>query len=181
VNYEAQLKKSVDYAEVKALYTAAGLDLNTDLTTLKNAPRITADPAALTYMSDYVIYNGQISIPVLTLHTTNDGLVSVQNEQAYKLVVSEAKDSVFLKQTFVNRPGHCEFSPAETIIALQALESRLSKGKWPNLSPLKLNAEATALGTSLNVIDYGGWVAAAPAFETYSPRQFLRIYDAFTK
>ena len=31
INYETQLKKSVDYAEVQALYSAAGLDLATDL------------------------------------------------------------------------------------------------------------------------------------------------------
>jgi hypothetical protein len=180
VNYKEQLQKSVDYAEVRALYTAAGLDLDTDLMTLNNAPRINADPAALTYMRDNVTYNGMISIPELTLHTTNDGLVTVQNEQAYSEVVKKAGDDELLRQTFVNRPGHCEFSPAETITALNALESRLSKGKWPNLSLSKLNAEATALGSSLNVIEYGNWVPAAPAFETYSPAQFLRIYDAFT-
>jgi pimeloyl-ACP methyl ester carboxylesterase len=182
INYQTQLKKSVDYAEVQALYSDAGLDLATDLETLKTASRITADQSALTYLSNNVIYNGQIPIPVLTMHTTGDGLVPVQEEAAYAAVAKDAKDQANLKQIFVHRAGHCEFSPAETITALQALVLRLGKGKWKDLTPTDLNNEATALGSTYNVIEAnGGVVAAAPAFETYKPAKFLRTYDAFTK
>ncbi|MGA2002709.1 MAG: hypothetical protein ABSG70_04970 [Terriglobales bacterium] len=182
VNYGTQLKHSVDYAEVQALYTAAGLSLSADLETLKNTPRVTANQAALTYLSNNIIYDGQLSIPVLTMHTTGDGLVSVQNEEAYSAVVKEAKDSALLKETFVHRAGHCEFSPAEMITAMQTLQLRLSSGKWKDLTPTGLNAEATALGPEFNVIDANGEVvSAAPAFETYKPATFLRIYDAFTQ
>jgi hypothetical protein len=96
VNYERQLGHSVDHAEVEALYVAAGLSLDADLATLNSAPRIAADPGALTYLSDNIIYDGQLTIPVLTLHTTGDGLVPVENERAYKRVVSEANDSNLL-------------------------------------------------------------------------------------
>ena len=47
VNYLAQLKHSVDYAEVQALYSAAGLSLDADLLTLKKAARSSAPPSAL--------------------------------------------------------------------------------------------------------------------------------------
>jgi len=182
VNYMTQLKKSIDYDEVQALYTAAGLDLATDLATLKKASRITADPGALTYLTENVIYNGQLPFPVLTMHTTGDGLVAVQDEQAYSTTVTKAKDKPELKQIFVHRAGHCEFSPAETITALQTLELRLSSGKWKDLTPTDLNNEASALGATYNVIEVNGKaVAAAPAFETYKPAKFLRPYDAFTK
>jgi pimeloyl-ACP methyl ester carboxylesterase len=182
INYQTQLKKSVDYAEVQALYTDAGLDLATDLETLKTASRITADQAALTYLSNNIIYNGQIPIPVLTMHTTGDGLVPVQEEAAYAAVVKDAKDTANLKRIFVHRAGHCEFSPAETITALQTLVLRLDKGKWKDLTPTDLNNEASALGSTYNVIEANGQVvAAAPAFETYKPAKFLRTYDAFTK
>ena len=182
VNYMSQLKKSVNYDEVQALYTAAGLDLAADLATLKKAPRITADPGALTYLTENVIYNGQLPIPVLTMHTTGDGLVSVQDEQAYSSTVTKAKDKAELKEIFVHRAGHCEFSPAETIAALQTLLLRLTKGKWMDLTPADLNNEAAALGSTYNVIEVNGKVvAAAPAFETYKPAKFLRPYDAFTK
>jgi pimeloyl-ACP methyl ester carboxylesterase len=182
VNYAMQLKKSVDYDEVQALYSSAGLDLNADLATLKTTPRITADQGALTYLSDYVIYNGQITVPVLTMHTTGDGLVPVQEEQAYSSVVTKAKDQALLKEIFVHRAGHCEFSPAEMLTALQTLLLRLNGGKWKNLSPTTLNNEATALGATYNVIDVNGQlVSVSPAFETYKPAKFLRPYDAFTK
>jgi pimeloyl-ACP methyl ester carboxylesterase len=181
VDYETQLKHSRDYAEVQALYADAGLSLASDLATLKGAQRIAADPAALTYLSNNIIYNGQVPIPVLTMHTTGDGLVPVEDERAYKTVVSEAHDSAMLKETFVHRAGHCEFSPAETITALQTLDLRVTTGKWENLGVSLLNKEANALGPAFNVIDVNGTVEpAAPAFLSYQPLQFLRIYDAFT-
>ncbi len=182
VNYETQLKHSVDYAEVQALYAAAGLSLNTDLATLAKAKRISADPTALTYLSENIIYNGQLTVPVLTMHTTGDGLVSVQNEKAYSTVVGKAKDTAMLKETFVHRAGHCEFTPAETITAMQTLQLRLASGKWKDLTAADLNQEATALGSEFNVLDINNKIVATPpAFLTYKPAQFLRIYDTFTK
>jgi hypothetical protein len=115
------------------------------------------------------------------MHTTGDGLVPVEDERAYKTVVNEAHDSVMLKETFVHRAGHCEFSPAEMITALQTLDLRVTTGKWENLGVSLLNKEANALGPAFNVIDVNGTVEpAAPAFLSYQPLQFLRIYDAFT-
>jgi pimeloyl-ACP methyl ester carboxylesterase len=174
VNYARQLRHSVDYAEVLALYTAAGLSVDADLATLQNAAtRIAADPAALTYLTNNIIFNGQLPIPVLTMHTTGDGLVPVENEKAYKRVVHEANDSLFLRETFVHRAGHCSFAPAETITALQTLNLRLTKGKWTNLLASALNNEAAALGSQYNVVP--------PAFVTFTPLQFLRVFDAFTQ
>jgi pimeloyl-ACP methyl ester carboxylesterase len=182
VNYERQLARSVDYAEVQALYAAAGLDLDADLATLKNAPRIAADPGALTYLSDNLIYNGQLTIPVLTLHTTGDGLVPVENERAYATVVHEANDSALLRQTFVHRAGHCAFTPAETITALQKLDLRLMTGIWKDLTVPDLNNDAALLGSGYNVFINGdSLVPTPPAFLKFEPLQFLRIYDAFTQ
>lgn len=182
VDYETQLKNSADYAEVKALYKAAGLSLNADLATLAAAPRISADPGALTYLSNYIIYNGQLPFPVLTMHTVGDGLVPVEEENAYAQVVGEAGDSAELKQTFIHRAGHCEFTPAETITALQTLELRLSSGKWKDLTPKDLNKEATALGSTYNVLDIDGQlVNTPPEFVMFKPDQFLRVYDTFSQ
>lgn len=41
-----------------------------DLKTIQNAPRISADPSAVTYMKKYIVFNGDLDIPVLTMHTT---------------------------------------------------------------------------------------------------------------
>jgi pimeloyl-ACP methyl ester carboxylesterase len=182
VDYSQQLKKSGHYAEVQALYAAAGLNLYTDLTALNNAPRIAADPGALTYLTDNIIFNGQITMPVLTLHTEGDGLVTPTNESAYSTVVGEAGNSALLKETFIHRAGHCEFTPAEVITALRTLTLRMNSGQWQGLSISQLNAEATALGSSYNVLDINNTaVPTPPQFESYRPLPFLRIYDAFTQ
>jgi pimeloyl-ACP methyl ester carboxylesterase len=182
VDFAQQLNNSIDNAEVRALYTAAGLSLDADLATLKNAPRISADPDALTYLSENIIYNGQLTIPVLTLHTTGDGLVPVENERAYRRVVGEANDIALLRQTFVHRAGHCAFTPAETITALQTLDERLTTGIWKNLSVSTLNSEAAFLGAEFNVFEVNNMlVPTPPAFLQFEPLQFLRLYDAFTQ
>ena len=179
VDYETHLKHSVDYAEVRALYAAAALSLEADLATLKDAKRIKADPAALAYLSENIIYNGQLPFPVLTLHTIGDGLVPVENETAYRVVVDEAHDASMLRQTYIHRAGHCAFTPAETITALQTLDLRLTTGEWKDLTVPDLNNEAEFLGSGYNVfIDGSSLVPTPPAFLKFDPLPFLRIYDA---
>ncbi len=60
VDYRKQLALSIDYNEVQTLYGQAGLDLEADLDTLNNATRIAAVPAAVDYLSQNIIFNGQI-------------------------------------------------------------------------------------------------------------------------
>jgi hypothetical protein len=84
VNYRVQLAHSINRNEVRALYEQAGLSLDADLETLEDAVRISADPEAVHYLERNIIFNGEIHIPVLTLHTKGDGLVVVQNESAYR-------------------------------------------------------------------------------------------------
>src|SRR4029077_20089042 len=126
------------------LYTAAGLDLAQDLASLKAAPRIAADEKAVDYLERNIVYNGEPDdVPVLTMHTTGDGLVLNQDEQAYASIVD---DRALLRQVFVHRAGHCTFTPGETLTALGALIHRLDPRRWPDLSPSALNASAAALG-----------------------------------
>ena len=180
VNFRRQLEKSADFAEVKALYKAAGLSLRTDLATLEAAPRISADPAAVRYLASNISFNGQISVPVLTMHTIGDGLVVPENEQAYAKVVSRAGNSALLRQIFVSRAGHCAFTPAETISAVQVLLARLRTGHWSRdaLGSASLNARAAALGPDYNIFVSGGTVVpVAPAFTAYQPARYLRPFD----
>ncbi len=182
VDYEEQLEHSVNRQEVKALYKKAGLDLKADLQTLNQTLRIAADPAAVEYLKQNIIYNGQISMPVLTLHTSGDGLVVVENEQAYKSVVRKAHNNPLLREVFVHRAGHCEFSPAETLVAFGALSLRVATGQWPELEPDDLNFVAGLLGPTFNVIFVNHTVVpAAPSFFEFEPPRFLRPFDAFTK
>jgi pimeloyl-ACP methyl ester carboxylesterase len=179
VDYETQLKNSVDYVEVQALYQKAGLSLDTDLQALSNAARIKAKQSALTYLEQNIIFNGKIPIPVLTLHTKGDGLVVVEDETAYKDVVDRESDGALLRQLFVHRAGHCEFTPAETVVAFGALISRLDTGKWPALSASALNQGAKGLGSKFNVLSVDGKnVHMAPAYFKFQPAIFLRPFDA---
>jgi pimeloyl-ACP methyl ester carboxylesterase len=184
VDYRVQLSHSTDFAEVKALYAAAGLDLNADLDTLNAAPRISADPNAVAYLSTYITYNGNLNMPVLTMHTTGDGLVEVTDENAYASVVRSAGDNNMLRQVFVHRAGHCTFSPAETITAFQTLVHRVDTGRWEDsINPAAMNAQATALGPAFNVVNVAvsGPPVIAPAlasFINFQPDKFLRPFDA---
>ena len=170
VDYRVQLSRSTDRAEVAALYKAAGLDLQQDLDTLNDAPRIAADPAAAAYVSKYITYNGDIDMPVLTLHTTGDGLVEVTDEQAYKSVVASTGDNGLLRQVFVHRAGHCTFTPAETISAFQTLVRRIDTGRWASTDSEAMNTRAAALGSTFNV--------APPSFVDFTPGRFLRPFDS---
>jgi pimeloyl-ACP methyl ester carboxylesterase len=170
VNYRRQLAHSVDHDEVVALYKQAGLNLDADLDALNDADRIAANPSSVAYLEQNIIYNGDIDVPVLTMHTTGDGLVSNQNESAYADVVREDGHNRLLRRTFVHRAGHCTFTPAETLTALFNLTQRLDTGKWPDLDPTLLNAEAATLGP-LNI--------APASFLRFEPAEFLRPFDAF--
>ena len=171
VNYKKQLENSSDLAEVRGLYAQAGLSLDADLATLNSATRIAADPNAVAYLTQNIVFNGDLhGRPVLTLHTTGDGLVANQDEQAYRSVVKDAKDSKLLRQAFVHRAGHCTFTPAETISAFEALVARIDTGKWKGTTdPDALNAAADALGPTYN--------PAGPSFVSFDPTPFLRPYD----
>ena len=180
VNFFSQLAQSADFREVVALYKAAGLNLGADLAQLNRAARVTADPSAVSYLAKYISFNGHLSIPVLTMHTTGDGLVVPENEQAYASVVQRAGDASKLRQIFVSRAGHCAFTPAETISAAQVLLNRLATGRWNEqaLQPSALNANASALGAAYNIYESGSSVVAtAPEFVSYRPDVYPRPFD----
>ena len=190
VNFASQLRKSADYAEVVGLYKAAGLSLQADLHTLSTAGAISADRSAVGYLARNISFSGRISVPVLTLHTTGDGLVVPENEQAYAQVVRQAGNGRLLRQEFVSRAGHCAFTPAETIAAVQVLLNRLATGKWSALAlqPASLNAAAAALGPAFNIFSaqngtcptgppVDGVCPTPPAYVQYQPDRYLRPFD----
>ncbi len=171
-DYRKQLELSLSRDEVRGLYRAAGSSLEADLEALNRAPRIAADPAAFAYLEQNITFNGEIRVPVLTAHTKGDGFVVVENETTYKQVVQRAGNGHLLRQAFVERAGHCTFTPAETITLFQKLFERLDTGRWPDLGPAELNAAATALGPALNI--YAG--PTPPQFIDFRPGPFLRPF-----
>ena len=183
VDYRRQLEHSIDAAEVRALYEQAGLDLDADLKMLNESVRISANPPSVEYLERNIIFNGEIRIPVLTLHTTGDGLVVVQNESAYSQIVREEGNGALLRRTFVSRAGHCTFTPAETIAAVETLLDRLDTGKWHDVNATDLNKAAAALGPNFNIFGngHGGILPVPSAFVDFRPSRYLRPFDAETE
>jgi pimeloyl-ACP methyl ester carboxylesterase len=181
VDYAHQLELSADRQEVEAVYQQAGLDLQADLQTLNSAERISADPGAVRYLTEHIVYDGDLGgDPVLALHTTDDPLVVVEQEQAYDSAVSRAGDSDLLRQVFVHRGGHCSFTPAEHIAALQTLLTRVHNQSWERgqTGASALNERAAELGPELNVFSSGGTlVPTPPAYQNFTPAPFLRPFD----
>ena len=176
VDYAHQLAISANRAEVTALYSAAGLDLAADLGALNSGPRIKADAAAAAYLDRFISFDGNLSVPVLTMHTVGAGLVIAQDETAYRDVVQAAGKQDLLRQLFVHRAGHCAFSAAETITAIEAMIARLDTRSWggPALAPATLNDGARALGDSYQTV--GGFLIAPPAFENFTPGPYPRPF-----
>ncbi|HEV2032915.1 MAG TPA: hypothetical protein VGU71_01745, partial [Candidatus Dormibacteraeota bacterium] len=173
VDYAHQLAISSSSAEVTALYAAAGLDLAADLRALNSGTRIAADPKAVAYLDRFISFNGNLSVPVLTMHTIGDGLVVPQEESAYSDVVRAAGRQDLLRQVYVNRAGHCAFSEAEAITAITAMIARLEAGNWNvPLSEATMNTVAAGLGEEYNRV--GGFLISPPAFKNFTPSPYLR-------
>jgi hypothetical protein len=179
IDYGIQLLLSPNFNEVWALYQTAGLSLFEDIETLNRAARIEANPSSVRYLEQNIIFDGVIHIPVLTMHTTGDGLVINENETAYRTIVDLVGNGNFLRQTFVSRAGHCSFTPAETIAAVGTLLTRVETGHWPTVEANVLNGDATALGPQLNIFAAnGGVVETPPAFIDFISGPYPRPFDS---
>jgi hypothetical protein len=147
VDYARVLRRSSYLPEVKALYRAAGLSLDGDLATLTRDADVTADPGAVATLARTSMVTGHLSVPELDIHTIDDQLVPVQQENWYRQRVARAGSSPLFRQAFVDATGHCNFQPAGYVAGLHALEYRLATGRWGDATePHALNAAASATG-----------------------------------
>jgi len=181
VNYASDLARSAGAREVRALHRAAHLSLSGDLAALAAGPRISAEKNALRYLTRFITFNGELGVPVLSMQTTGDPSVVPESDQAYRSVVHRVGDTGLLRETFVHRAGHCSFTPAETIAAVQVLMRRLGTGHWDAtaLTPQALNARAAALGPVYNVFpdSSGKLVHTPPAYQSYRPAPYPRPFS----
>jgi hypothetical protein len=95
-------------------------------------------------------------VPLLDIHTTSDQLVPVEQESAYAEKVAEAGDSALLRQAYVSRQGHCNFTTAEIVAALDTVNQRAATGTWGDTTT------AASLDAAANALDLDG--AAYVAF-----------------
>lgn len=181
VDYRQHFLEAPGRSETVALYRDAGLDLEGDLARITSAPRISADPQAVDYLRRNITFNGRLAVPVLTLHTTDDGLVVPENEDAYRSVVLSGPDGEQLQQLFTHRANHCIFTPAEQVAAFKVLFARLAAGRWPVTDPAGLNDSAVSLGSRYNGGTLPGsstFLPVPPAFIAFHPGPFPRQFDS---
>jgi hypothetical protein len=86
-------------------------------------------------MMDHISFGGRLQRPMLTIHTTGDPLVPVQVQHAYADAVDDAHRSALLRQSYVDRGGHCTFTTDEMLAALRTLQKRIDTGRWPQTNP----------------------------------------------
>ncbi|MDH3539045.1 MAG: ScyD/ScyE family protein [Acidimicrobiia bacterium] len=102
-----------------------------------NATTYTPDPAARAYLETNYQYTGALTKPVLTLHTTIDGLVLVEHESAYAETVNAAGASDWLMQAYTDTyppgasSGHCTFEPEQLGASVEAMLGWLLTGTAP--------------------------------------------------
>jgi pimeloyl-ACP methyl ester carboxylesterase len=130
VDYAALLHTSAHAPQVEALYRKAGLSLRTDLGALTRGAHTGADPAAVRSLQRTSTAGQGLAVPLLDVHTTADQLVPVEQESAFAQRVRRSGDSSQLRQAYAARQGHCNFTTAEIVASLHALEKRLDTGHW---------------------------------------------------
>jgi hypothetical protein len=146
VNFARLLRHSPYAKEVRALYRQAHLDLSGDLSTLTRGADIKADTPAIHWLQETSVPSGRLQVPELDLHTISDQLVPVPQENYYRHTVRAAGSQSLLRQAFVQRQLHCNFTPAELVAGVLAIQHRVESGHWGSVAqPATLEASALSL------------------------------------
>ena len=121
---------------------------SSDLRTLTRGANIRADTKAIRWLQQTSVPTGRLQVPELDLHTISDQLVPVQQENYYAHLVRRAGDRSLLRQAFVGRQEHCNFTSGELVAGVLALQKRLATGQWGSVAgPDQLQAERDAAGS----------------------------------
>jgi len=163
VDYGDLLARSPYRHVVETLYRDAGLDLRADLKNLTRHAAVRADPGAVAWLARTSVPSGALEVPVLNVHTLYDQLAPVEYENEYARQVRRAGDARLLRQAYVNRRGHCAFTPSELVAAVDAVRHRVSRGHWGYDSTTR-GLQQAAL--ALNLGD-------SPAFVRFHPGPFV--------
>lgn len=165
VDYRTMLRNLANADIVYELYRLAGLDIETDLDKLAEAPRVSADVDALQWAATQV-WHGNLPFPVLTMNNIGDNISAVAAQESFQRTVNRRGDPELLRQVYVNSAGHCGFSPAETATAIDTLVDRLDSGSWDDTTNhFTMNSKASLLE------------AGEARFIDYTPETFQRHFD----
>lgn len=93
--------------------------------------RYAADSKAADYVRTWATPTGRLIRPMLAIHTTYDVLIPPSVPSAYVELAENAGSSAMFVQQYVKRPGHCTFTPDETIAGFKAVRSWAQGGAAP--------------------------------------------------
>lgn len=93
--------------------------------------RYTADPGALSYIQRYYTPTGQLTRPILAIHTTYDPLVSPAVPSAYAQLARTAGSGDRFVVQYVEHDGHCNITPEEVARGFAELRQWKDKGVAP--------------------------------------------------
>ncbi|MBT2596188.1 S9 family peptidase [Arthrobacter sp. ISL-72] len=147
VDYAKILCSSAQRQQVEHMYGVAGLELAADLSTLTANADIAPDKGALEWMLRTSTPTGELQVPLLATHTTVDLLAPVEYQEEYAETVRQAGKNSLFRQAFVDRTGHCNFTVAENIASIEAMDQRLGTGHWGSVATTSdLQHTAASLG-----------------------------------
>lgn len=114
---------------------------------LARGRRVAASPAAREKAAALGEPTGDLRVPTVTMHTTGDPLVLVQNEQLFGERVAARDNARRLLQLYVEPPktyaapapygaGHCNFTAAQRLAVVDLLDGWVRTGKRPDAARL---------------------------------------------
>jgi hypothetical protein len=97
--------------------------------------RFSADPVALQDVDLNYQTTGQLTVPLVTLHTTLDQQVPYWHAQLYRVKVIQRDSLAFHQPTEINRYGHCYFEASEALGSFLQLVGMVLNPPTPYASP----------------------------------------------
>jgi pimeloyl-ACP methyl ester carboxylesterase len=120
------------FGNADLIYTNSGDDFALNA----GVARYRADAAAAERMGRFYTPTGKLTRPLLALHDTGDPLVPASTAFEYALAAQRAGRGDNFVQQFVNREGHCVFTPEEIDHAFGELLEWVINAKRPPSGPL---------------------------------------------
>jgi pimeloyl-ACP methyl ester carboxylesterase len=97
----------------------------------RRALRLRVDEAQYRALTEDAAESGDIRMPLLTLHTTGDGQVPIEQARILREKVGRAGRRGLLVQRLFRDPGHCGFTTEEQERAFGALVAWVERGEKP--------------------------------------------------
>lgn len=164
-NSKADYDGRIDAAEA-SLISLAGGSVTALNKQLDAAPRVSADSSARDAIEKLGDTTGALTAPTITMHTEDDPLVLVQNENVFAARVAGQGQTGRLVQLYIAPPksysesakapygaGHCNFSDGQRVGLINALDNWVRKGVYPTQAGL-----GSVIGEGLDpVFTAGAW------------------------